>query len=74
MALSLELTDAFNCRFFLNRFPVCFNLFVLLSLVTPCLAVAVQLCIKCIPIKEKMKNRLALYLYSYDSRHMTTLF
>ena len=28
--------------FFLNRFPVCFNLFVLLFLVTPCLVVAVQ--------------------------------
>ena len=29
-------------RFFLNRFPVCFNLFVLLILVTPRLIVAVQ--------------------------------
>ena len=28
--------------FFLNRFPVCFNLFTLLFLVTPCLVVAVQ--------------------------------
>ena len=26
---SLELTDIFNCRFFLNRLPVCFNLIVL---------------------------------------------
>ena len=34
----------FNCRFFLNRFPVCFNLFVLLFLVTPCLVVVVQPC------------------------------
>ena len=33
-----------NCRFFLNRFPIYFNLLVLLSLVTPCLAVAVQPC------------------------------
>ena len=35
-----------NCRFFLKRFPVCFNLFVLLFLVTPCLVVAVQPCMK----------------------------
>ena len=35
-----------NCRFFLNRFPVCFNLFVLLFLVTPCLVVAVQPCME----------------------------
>ena len=34
----------FNCGFFLNRFPVCFNLFVLLSCVTPCLVVAVPPC------------------------------
>ena len=31
-----------NCRFFLKRFSVSFNLFVFLFLVTPCLAVAVQ--------------------------------
>ena len=36
----------FNCRFFLIRFPVCFNLFVLLFLVTPCLVVAVQPCME----------------------------
>ena len=35
MALSLELTDIFNCRFFVNRFPVCFNPHVRLFLVTP---------------------------------------
>ena len=33
-----------NCMFFLNRLPVCFNLFVLLFLVTPCFAEAVQPC------------------------------
>ena len=38
-----------NCRFFVRRFPVCFNLFVLLFLVTPCLVVAVQPCMECIP-------------------------
>ena len=37
----LELTDIYNYRFFLKRFPVCFNLFVLHFLVTPCLVVAV---------------------------------
>ena len=36
----------FNCRFFLNRFPVCFNLFVLLILVPPCLAVSVTPCME----------------------------
>ena len=46
----------FNCRFSLVRFPVCFNLFMLLFLVTPCLAVAVQLCTEWIPIKKKSIN------------------
>ena len=32
--------------FFLNRFPLCCNLFLLLSILTSCLVVAVQLCIK----------------------------
>ena len=31
----------FNCRFFLNRFPICCNFDVLLFLVTPCLLVSV---------------------------------
>ena len=50
------LTYDLNCRFFLKRFPVCFNLFVLLFLVTPCLVVAVQLCMEWISfflIKKK---------------------
>ena len=42
---------SFNCRFFLNIFPVGFNLCVLLFLVTPCLVVAAQLCMEWIPIK-----------------------
>ena len=51
LALSLELSDTFFCRFCLNRFPVCFNPFVLLFLVTPCLiVVAVQPCMDWIPI------------------------
>ena len=39
--------------FFLNRFPVCLNLFVFLFLVTPCLVVAVQPSMEWIPIKKK---------------------
>ena len=31
-----------NCRFFLKRFPVCFNSVVFLFLITPCPVVAVQ--------------------------------
>ena len=46
---------SFNCRFFLNRFPVCLNLFVFLVLVTPCL-VAVQSCMEWIPIKRRKKK------------------
>ena len=37
---------SFISGFLLNRFPVCFNLFVLLFLVTPCLGVAVQPCME----------------------------
>ena len=37
----------------MKRLPVYFNLFVLLFLVTPYLAVAVQPCVEWIPIKEK---------------------
>ena len=36
-------------RFFLNRFPVCLNIFVLLFLVTLCLIVAVLPCMERIP-------------------------
>ena len=42
--------------FFLKRFPVCFNIVVLLFLVTPCLAVAVQFCMEWIPIKKKRSS------------------
>ena len=58
MALSLELTDTFNYRFFLNRFSVCFNLFVLLFLVTPHLVVAVQHCMELIPIKKSSSSHI----------------
>ena len=40
------------------RFPVCFTLFVLLFLVTPCLVVAVQSCMEWrTPVKKKGKKR-----------------
>ena len=42
---------------FLNRFPVCFNLFVLLFLETPCLVVAVQPCMEWTSIKKKRSFR-----------------
>ena len=42
-----------NCRLFLNRFLVYFNLFVLLFLVTPYLAMTVQPAIEWIPIEKK---------------------
>ena len=41
-----RINRSFNCRFFLNRFPVCFNLFVLPFLVTPYLVVAAQPCME----------------------------
>ena len=47
-----------NCRFFLNRFPLCFNLFVLLFLVRVCLVVAIQPCMEWNPIKKKIGRSL----------------
>ena len=44
----------FNCMFFVNRFLVCFNLFVLLFLVIPCLVRAVQPCMEWSPIKKNI--------------------
>ena len=41
-----RINRSFNYRFFLNRFPVCFNPFVLPFLVTPCLVVAAQPCME----------------------------
>ena len=38
--------------FFLKRLSVCFNLFVLLFLITPCFAVAAQPCMGWIPAKK----------------------
>ena len=56
VALSLELTDILteNCKFSRNRFPVWYNLYVLLFLLTPCLVVAVQPYMEWIPIKKKI--------------------
>ena len=45
----------FNCRFFLNIFSVCWNLFCASFLVTPCLVVAVQPCMEWISIFFKKK-------------------
>ena len=46
--------------FFLKRFPVCFNIVVLLFLVTPYLVVAVQSCMEWIPIKKKRSSCIRL--------------
>ena len=48
---------SFDCRLFLNRFPVCLNFFLFLCLVSPCLVVAVHPCMEWIPIKKK-ENRM----------------
>ena len=53
----------FNCRFFLNIFLVCLNLFVLLFLLTPCLIVVVHPCMEWISIKNgyyKRKNKVII--------------
>ena len=49
----IDAGSPFNYRFFLNKFPACFNLFVFCFLVTPCLVVAVQPCIEWIQIRKK---------------------
>ena len=54
-------------RFFLNWFPVCSNLFVLLFLLTPCLIVALQPCMEWIPIKKKSLNSGWISIYCYCS-------
>ena len=43
----------FAFRFFLTRFPVCFNLFVLRLVVTLCFIVIVQLCMEWTPIEKE---------------------
>ena len=60
MALSLGLTDTYNCRFFLKIFHVCFNLFVFIFLVTPCLVVAVSLAFSESQLKENVNMPLAM--------------
>ena len=54
----------FNCRFFLNRFLVCFSLFLLLLLVTPYFVVAVQPCMEWILISKKLRIFVILPLNS----------
>ena len=48
----LHLFFVYTYSFFPKRFHVCFNIFVLLFLVTPYLVVAVQPCMEWIPIKK----------------------
>ena len=53
MALNLELTDTpFNCRFFINGFAVCFNIFVLLFF---CISVPLNDCCESQLKKSKQK-------------------
>ena len=62
------ITCRFYCRFFLNRFFVCCNLFVLLFLVTPCVVVAVQSCMEGIPIKKnKVKPSWEIFRSTHNS-------
>ena len=57
-----------NCRFFLNRFPVCFKLFMLLFLVTPYLVVAAQRCMEWISIKKKKRaTHVSLELHKWKN-------
>ena len=46
LCLENAFLTSFNCRFFLNRFSVCCNLFCTSFLVTPCLVAAVQPCME----------------------------
>ena len=45
--------DGHLFRFFINRFPAGFNLFVLIFLLTPCLVVSLQPCSEWTPVKKK---------------------
>ena len=58
-----------NCRFLLNKFPECFNLFVLFFLVSLCLIVAAQPCMKWIPIKKKSYKSSSYLVIMTDSFH-----
>ena len=49
---------------FLTRFPVCFNIFVVLFLLTPCLVVAVQSCMESIPIKKKVCGKVYTHAWA----------
>ena len=62
-----------NCRHFLKRFPICFDLFVLLFLVTPCLAVAVQPCMEWIPIKKIIKKEASNNFHPPFSGQVSTI-
>ena len=49
---------------FLTRFPVCFNIFVVLFLLTPCFVVAVQSCMESIPIKKKVCGKVYTHAWA----------
>ena len=53
LRLEILLLRHINCRFFLNRFSVSYNLFCAFFLVTLCLVVAVQLAWGWIPVLKK---------------------
>ena len=48
--------DGHLFRFFINRFPACFNLFVLIFLLTPCPVVSLQPCSEWTPVKKKRRK------------------
>ena len=63
--------SSINCRFFLKRFPVCFNLFVLLFQVAPCLVVAIQPCKELIFFFKKNIIRL---IQAYLAPYVTLIY
>ena len=59
MTWSLKSTGTFfNSKFFLNRFPTCFNLFVFVFPVTPFLLVIFQPCMEWTPNFKKNRYRI----------------
>ena len=56
----------------LKRFLVCFNLFLLLFRVTPCLVAALQSCMEWIPIKKREKVLSHGYNNSCSIEHLWT--
>ena len=61
--------DGHLFRFFINRFPACFNLFVLIFLLIPCLVVSLQPCSEWTPVKKK-KERQVMKLRKIATRFL----